>query len=227
MWSARLRNSGVQGAALVAITYVYFLIFAQFAFLHRLDALGIIGEHLKPVMAAMAMGGILLSLMAPRWRVLPKPERRMQTAFAIAGVAALLSLLTLNPAFASFVALLIGAGLGLLTVTLVTHLRRWTGTQHALMKVGFGTGISYLICNVPSFFASTPRIQAIAAAALCLIGAFLSSLTVDQQPDPEHPLRESPEIPFAWIIAAFTALIWLDSAAFYIVQNTASLKAAT
>jgi len=48
------RRSGWQGISLVAITYVYFLIFAQFAFLHRLADLGIAGAHLKAVMAAMA-----------------------------------------------------------------------------------------------------------------------------------------------------------------------------
>jgi hypothetical protein len=48
--------------ALIAITYVYFLIFAQFAFLNRLAELGIADTHLKLVMSAMAIGGILFSL---------------------------------------------------------------------------------------------------------------------------------------------------------------------
>ena len=39
--------SGWRGIALVAITYVYFLIFAQFAFLKRLAELGIADTHLK------------------------------------------------------------------------------------------------------------------------------------------------------------------------------------
>ncbi|MGA7158154.1 MAG: hypothetical protein WBY53_14975, partial [Acidobacteriaceae bacterium] len=59
-------SSGWQGIALIAITYVYFLIFAQFAFLHRLTALHIADAHLKTVMAAMALGGILFSLLTPR-----------------------------------------------------------------------------------------------------------------------------------------------------------------
>ena len=61
-----LRQSGWQGASLVAITYVYFLIFAQFAFLKRLASLGVAGPHLQAVMAAMAVGGILFSLLTPR-----------------------------------------------------------------------------------------------------------------------------------------------------------------
>src|SRR6478672_2859851 len=59
-------NSGWQGVCLVAITYVYFLIFAQFAFINRLSELGILGAHLKAVMGAMAFGGILFSLLTPR-----------------------------------------------------------------------------------------------------------------------------------------------------------------
>src|ERR1035437_5141490 len=59
-------QSGWQGASLVAITYVYFLIFAQFAFLQRVAILGVAGRHLTAVMAAMAAGGILLSLLTPR-----------------------------------------------------------------------------------------------------------------------------------------------------------------
>ena len=38
MSHGKMRNSGWRGASLVAITYVYFLIFAQFAFLNRLAA---------------------------------------------------------------------------------------------------------------------------------------------------------------------------------------------
>jgi len=67
-------KSGWQGASLVAITYVYFLIFGQFAFLKRLATLGIAGEHLTAVMAAMATGGVLLSLLTPRIKLWASPE---------------------------------------------------------------------------------------------------------------------------------------------------------
>ena len=68
MRCSKLAISGWQAAALVAISYVDFLIFAQFAFLKRLTALGIADARLKMAMAAMALGGILLSLLAPRLR---------------------------------------------------------------------------------------------------------------------------------------------------------------
>src|ERR1700759_3816616 len=152
MLLAKLHRSGVQGVGLIAVTYVYFLIFAQFAFIHRLDALGIAGDHLKFVMAAMAIGGILLSLLAPRVSFLPSPARRLQMGFSLAGIAAVLSLAPLTASSAILVAVLIGAGLGVLTVTLVTYLRQWTGDGNPLVKVGLGTGIGYLLCNVPLLF---------------------------------------------------------------------------
>ena len=164
---AKLRNSGIQGVGLIAVTYTYFLIFAQFAFIHRLDELGIAGAHLKAVMAAMAVSGVLVSLLASRIRGFYSPRGRLQLAFAISAAAALLTLSSLTLATAIVVSALIGAGLGLLTVTLVTHLRLWTGDQNAVIKVGFGTGLGYFLSNVPWLFAATPQNQSAFAAFLC------------------------------------------------------------
>ena len=225
---AKLRTSGVQGVGLIAVTYVYFLIFAQFAFIHRLDTLGITGPHLKSVMAGMAVGGIVLSLLAPRFAQLPSPARRLQCAFASAATAAFLTLAPLNLASAVAVSTLIGVGLGLLTVTLVTHLRQWTGERHALVKVGLGTGIGYFLCNVPLLFTTTPKFQSATAGLLCLVGIVLANFSLEPRPE---SLKEKPSvstaIPFPLVVASFTALIWFDSAAFFIIQNTASLKAGT
>ena len=65
------RLGGWQGVSLVASTYVYFLIYAQFGFLRRLADLGVTGNGLKLVMATMAMGGIGSSLLTPRLRLWP------------------------------------------------------------------------------------------------------------------------------------------------------------
>jgi hypothetical protein len=45
----RIQYCGWQGACLVAITYSYFPIFAQFAFLKRIANFGLAGPHLKTV----------------------------------------------------------------------------------------------------------------------------------------------------------------------------------
>ena len=213
--------------ALVAVTYVYFLIFAQFAFLHQLAALGIAGDHLKAVMAAMALGGILASFLIPRVRILPSPVLRLQLGFGIAGFAALLATVSLSFWSALVTALLIGAGLGVLTVTLVTHLTLWTGYRSALVKVGLGTGAGYLLCNVPQFFTATPHVQAAASAVLCAMGVLLAYSCIEEERLHGEEEKEPEPIPFVLVVASFAALIWLDSAAFYIIQSTASLKAGT
>jgi cytochrome c oxidase cbb3-type subunit 2 len=223
---AKYGGSGWQGAGLVAITYVYFLIFAQFAFLKRLTVLGIADVHLKTVMAAMALGGILLSLLAPRLSIWPSPDRRLRTGLIASGAAAFLALLPLSITGAIAVAFLIGAGLGLLTVTLVTHLRQLVGDRNPLLAVGLGTGTAYLACNFPPFFTSTANVQATTAGVLCLAGIGITFL-------PEPVLLESVtvqaprKISLGQLLIAFTALVWLDSAAFFIIQNTPALKAGT
>jgi cbb3-type cytochrome c oxidase subunit II len=228
MLLTKLRTSGIQGVGLIAVTYVYFLIFAQFAFLHRLDTLDIAGAHLKMVMAAMAAGGILLSLLTPRFKQFSSPVRRLQIAFSITAAAAFLTIAPLTLSSSVAVSFFIGAGLGLLTVTLVSHLRHWIGDRNALIKVGLGTGIGYFLCNLPALFTVTPQIQSATAGCLCLLGIVLANFTLDLPPE-SQPARAdvSTAIPFALVVASFSALIWLDSAAFFIIQNTTALKAGT
>ncbi len=221
----RLRQKGLRGVVLVAVTYVYFLIFAQFAFLTRLALLNLAATNLKIVMAAMAAGGILLSLLAPRLSFASSPVLRLRIAFTACGAAALLSLLPLSLVAAVAVAFLIGAGLGLLTVTLVTHLAAWTGPRNAFLKVGLGTGIGYFLCNVPVFFTASPQVQSVVAALLCVVGVCVTLKPPSEfQPNPPS---QSLSFSFLRALVSFAALVWLDSAAFFIIQHTASLKAIT
>jgi cytochrome c oxidase cbb3-type subunit 2 len=226
MLRGKWHNSGWQGASLVAITYVYFLIFAQFAFLQRLAILGVAGTHLTAVLAAMAAGGILLSLLTPRLILWPSPNLRLRVGLCVSGAAAFLSLFPLGPVVSMAVSFLIGAGLGLHTVTLVTHLRQWTGNRNPLLLVGMGTGVGYLICNLPVLFTASAGVQAATAGLLCLAGVCLT-----MTPPPVTPLESEvpsrPVVSFAHVLACFTVLIWLDSAAFFIIQNTPGLRAGT
>ncbi len=223
---AKENFSGWQGACLVAITYVYFLIFAQFAFLGRLATLGVAGAHLKLVMGAMAAGGILFSLLTPRLSWWESPDLRLRIGLVISAAAALLSLLPLGVAGAMAVSLLIGTGLGILTVTLVTHLRRWTGNGNPLAMVGLGTGVGYLVCNLPLLFNASAEAQAVTAGLLCMAGA---GITLRPGIDEIEPVKAQTQvaIPFLQVLASFAALVWLDSAAFFIIQHTPALKAGT
>ena len=220
------------GVLLIALTYVYFLIFAQFAFLKRLQELSIVDAYLKVVMGAMALGGIGLSLLAPRISLHPSPQLRIRQSLAVCALAAVLTLLRLDLLGSILVSFLIGCGLGLLTVTLVTHLRVVLGDRNNLVKVGLGTGIGYLCCNLPILFTASPQSQAIVAAVICFAGIFVPiehkalNESLSECPTISRvPLAQS--LFFAAALAGFTALVWLDSAAFFIIQNTPALKAGT
>jgi cytochrome c oxidase cbb3-type subunit 2 len=221
-----VRQSRWQGASLVAITYVYFLIFAQFAFLKRLASLGLADDHLKAVMAAMAIGGILFSLLTVRLSLWTSPNLRLRAGLLASGAAALLSLLPLGLAATFGVSFLIGAGLGLLTVTLVTHLRQWTGGRNALLLVGVGTGIGYFVCNLPPFFTASPELQASVAGLLCFAGVGITLLPAPAKLE-AAPIAQVRVPPFLRVLVCFAALVWLDSAAFFIIQSNPALKAGT
>ena len=225
-----MRNSDVsgwRGIALIAVVYIYFLIFAQFAFLARLAVLHIGGNEFKLTMAAMAMGGIFLSLLGPGISTLSNPGTRLRIGLAVSAIAALFSLSPLVAQSAVIVAFLIGSGLGISTVTLVTNLDLWIGKRRAVLKVGIGTGLAYAACNVPAFFTATPQYQALVAAALCIIGIALPLDSRQVQSDEGKCETPTSPMPFLVALFSFLALIWLDSAAFYIIQHNELLKAGT
>jgi cytochrome c oxidase cbb3-type subunit 2 len=222
-----LRNSnrlqGWRGVALAAGTYVYFLIFAQFGFLKRLAELGISTHHLKLVMAAMAAGGILASLVTPRLRWIRNPKPRLQLALFGCAVAAALTLLPLDAPASIVVSFLIGISLGSLTVTLVSHLALWIGSQ-PLFKVALGTGLGYFVCNIPALFTATPQRIAVTAASVALVCIVVANRTIARK-EIETALHVPPRaVSFPVVLIWFTALVWFDSAAFFIIQNSPALK---
>jgi cbb3-type cytochrome oxidase cytochrome c subunit len=221
------RFDGWRGIALVAGTYVYFLIFAQFGFLKRAEELGIAGDYLKPVMGAMAIGGIFASLLSPRFPFRRSPSSRLRVAWLGCGLAAAFSLLPLKLAGLLLTSLLIGISLGLLTVTLVANLPIWIGRTRPLYKVGLGTGLGYLICNCPPLFTAAPKMIAFSALSACLLAIAVASPHRALVPVDETPLLRNNAPAFVLVLVWFTALVWLDSAAFFIIQNSTSLKSGT
>ena len=218
-------TEGWPGIVLVAATYAYFLIFAQFGFLKRLAELGITEAGLPVVMGAMAAGGIMMSLVAPRSRLWNCPSCRLQTGFIGCALTAFWSLFPLNIFTAAGVALVIGLSLGLLTVTLVANLPLWIGSHRPLLKIGAGTGIGYFLCNFPPLFNGRTAVIAIVAGFCCVAGLIVANRSPLVSISPASlERRESRELPFVLPLGWFTALVWLDSAAFFIIQNSPALK---
>lgn len=199
----------------VAAVYGYFLLFAQFAFVEliRADGSGALDEKL--LLGAMALVGIAAGFFAA-W-LDPRPLV-IRTALLVAAVAA--GLATLSGAFpmALAIAVLTGGALGAASVALAALLPGWCG----LVWVGAGTGLGYAICNLPPVFQAAPAQQAAIAATLAIIGAIAV-------PSPWGWKRESPPcvLPFPAAILLFTALVWMDSAAFFIIQHSLDLKSGT
>lgn len=217
------RWRGWRGIVLVASTYTYFLIFAQFGFLERLNDLGLSAAHLKAVMAAMAVGGILASLATAWYRPESSPVRRLQGSLLGSAGAALLTLLPLGLAGALGVAALIGVSLGALTVTLVTHLPRWMGGRQPLVKIALGTGAAYFISNIPALFTASSNVIAITVSVLVAACVPLAGYaTPGADTAPESRVISQPN-PFLFLLLWFTALVWFDSAAFYIIQHAPAL----
>ncbi len=216
-------GSGWRGVVLVAATYFYFLIFAQFGFLKRLDGLGLSDVHLKAVMAAMALGGIFASLLTPRKLKHVAPRLRLQLSLAGCAAAAAMSLLPLNLPVSMAVAALIGVALGVLTVTLVTHLPLWIGHRHSLFKIALGTGIGYFLSNIPGLFAASAHVIAIPSAAALIL---CIPLTAEQSSAVDPPLPPAMQcgLPFLLVLLWFTALVWFDSAMFFILQHAPAVE---
>ena len=112
-------------------------------------------------MGGMALGGIGMSLLAPRSRVWNCPDLPPAERVHRLRLRGFLSLLPLNTFTAAGVALVIGLSLGLLTVTLVANLDGvdWLASAAAEDR-HLGTGIGYFVCNFPPLFNARPGVIA-------------------------------------------------------------------
>jgi cytochrome c oxidase cbb3-type subunit 2 len=118
-------------------------------------------------------------------------------------------------------ALLTGGALGMITVNLAAMLRRWCG----LMSVGIGVGLGYAICNLPTVFMSGAVHQSYFAAAFAMIACL--SVPHDGEAADEWSSSVHGTLPLIPALLGLTALVWLDSAAFFIIQHTHDLKEST
>lgn len=220
---ARQRDNLGLAALAVAATYGYFLLFAEFSFLAQVrEALGE-GGGLRVVMAGLGAGGVGGSLLA--WRRF-RPEhftRELAWSYVACAVmaagapwAAGLTALTLTAAG-------IGLALGWNTVTLATGLRALVRPDRLGWGIGLGTGAAYAFCNVPVIFTAGSAAQAWISAGLVLTAAAGLRRT-----EPVWSAGHSAARGTVWRwVGVFLALVWFDSAAFCIIQQTPGLREAT
>jgi cytochrome c oxidase cbb3-type subunit 2 len=219
---------GSLAAAVVAIcaTYVYFLVYAEFALLGLAEPMEAAGLPLRVTMGALGVGGVLGSIVAAWAHKHLALRPALAGGFTACAVTAVVSLFAASPAAFLVTAGTVGLSLGWLTVTLVTGLRSLLGGTKIGWWCGLGTGSAYALCNLPALFTASPRVQAVAgatAAGLGLVSVFwIQPVTTTTPIDADTSRRTS----WLWLIVLLT-LVWFDSAAFYVIQHTAALKGAT
>jgi cytochrome c oxidase cbb3-type subunit 2 len=226
------------GVVAIAAAYVYFLIFAQFAFVKQVQAEHLNQDGLRFVMACMGIAGICASLAAGR-AFRPKSGAQcigLITGFTGCGIAAVMALYAQGRLMDGIVAVVIGVSLGMLTVNLAAGLRFLFGhgsvQRHRGLCVGIATGMAYAVCNIPPVFAGTTHRQTVLAIVACIAGIIATwFLWISDSQDDNRPLEKKAKTPglpgsfaFGRWVAIFLALVWLDSAAFNILQTTPELN---
>ncbi len=213
----------------VAATYVYFLLFAEFALLRLAAPLAGRGGSLRAVMAVLGAGGVAGSVVAARTFRVERFRRTLAAGFLATAVAAGLALLAVRAGNAGFFAVAAGAvglALGWLTVTLASGLRAAAGGKRLGLVCGAGTGLAYAVCNVPTVFESAAAAQTWIALAVVLAGAG-ATRWIEVRPAPAEQAGDFARGAAIVWVAVLLLLVWLDSAAFYIIQHAPAAKAAT
>jgi mono/diheme cytochrome c family protein len=227
MREAGARCSWWAAVGAVAATYFYFLIFAEFAWLELARALAAEADRLRIVMAALGAGGVLGAVAAGRWFRRGRRRRMLAWGFRACAAAAALAPAVAAPGLAVPLAAGIGLALGFLTVVLAAVLRAATDGRRLGLAVGAGTGAAYAACNVPGVFEAAPAAQAWLAAAVVLAASLLPRLLVLAAVE---PLTAPPDYDRGGVlrgVGVLLALVWMDSAAFYVIQHAPALRAAT
>lgn len=223
-----MRHTYWSAIGLIAATYTYFLVFAQFGFLHRVrESLG--EGHWNLVLGVMGLAGLVGALFTlARYRA-GAGRRWLLVGFVGAGVGSLLAAEASKLYLFIFSAGLSGFFLSTLTVSLVGVLANMLPAYRVGLVCGMGTGAAYLFSNVPVVFEASARGQCFLATLVC-VGGFLCAR---RAPIPDAPSRKSREpVNWSWRaligwLGIFMVLVWSDSAAFTRIQETPVLKAAS
>lgn len=230
--SSRKQWESMIGVIAIAVTYIYFLLYAQFGFVSYLKLFFPDPLYTEKGMGAMGAGGLLFSILTAV--LLRTQTSRMMLAISFSGCAfaALLTLVHASITLFLIAAFLIGGFAGMLTVTLAAGLRNWIPSSRFGLFVGLGTGLAYLICNIPALFDASPKVQTLFSAMICLPGLWcaLRPLPVEQDQEAWTPQLSPGEfrgLGFVSIVLMFLALVWLDSTAFATIQLTETLRSHT
>lgn len=223
----------VPAAGLVAGIYVFFLIFAQFGFVHGLRGAGMSVEAIHRTLGVMALAGIITSVLSVV--IMRRVQARYVGTFGLLTASLAGGLAGLGFHAAGFgtplfvlVAVLTGVGLGAATVAAAVLLRAFTGGRALGLHVGAGTGLAYLVCNIPGIFDAAPATKGWFGAAAALggaVAAWAGRTRLEVRDGSRYrALGRREAVGLATV--AFLGLVWFDSAAFTVVQSSTQLRSA-
>jgi cytochrome c oxidase cbb3-type subunit 2 len=213
------------GAVLaIAATYAYFLLFTEFAFLSLVSSSG----HSSPrlVMAFLGAGGLAGSVLAAWVFDEARFPFLLAGGFAACALAAVGSQWSVTAGQLGLLAGFVGLSSGFLPATLASGLGLVLPPARAGLLVGLGTGLAYAVCNIPALFAAPVSVQSRVSVLLALAGLaaalLLRPAARKVSSDSEYTWGASA----AWVLV-FGLLVWLDSAAFYVIQHRPALQGLT
>jgi cbb3-type cytochrome c oxidase subunit II len=213
-------------ALMVAGIYGYFLLFSQFAFLEMVTLRLAHPIAIKSVLACMAFGGVVGGFWVARTRF----QRAMDWGMLGCAVTAWISTLAHNGLLMGVVSLMMGLSLGAVTTSLAARTGEWLKGKNRCLWVGVGTGLGYALCNVPQLFQASPQHQAYFAAIMMLVayGAYCLIGQTNITQLAEEPSGKTPSVKILLGgVIIFLAMVWLDSAAFFVIQHAPDMKKAT
>lgn len=216
------------GVLSITFCYIFFLIFAQFSFLDLIR--DIHGEAaINGIMAVMGLSGILFSLLSIILLNKYNGAILIKIGFFFCSLSAFFSLYSNSVLEFSFCAFLIGSGLAVLTVSLATNLTSLFNYTHIGLMTGLGTGLAYLSCNLPIIFQGNAHQRTVFSVLICAIPILFKYSVSEKRIDLDAKNIIDPKNykSVLLMLLAFTALVWFDSSAFYIIQQSPSYKSIT
>jgi cytochrome c oxidase cbb3-type subunit 2 len=214
---------------LVAAVYIYFLIFSQFGFLHRVAA-GVGDDSQNLVLGVMGLAGIVGALVAGFGYRPEKARVMLVLGFLGSALSAAMAAVGSSIYWYLVAAAVSGVSLGALTVVVVGLLDDFCSRQWIGFLCGLGTGIAYFFSNVPIVFEGSPMAHCWIGVVVALVGLGLSLGISSPGPksaaEDAKPRAASGRI-LVRMILIFLILIWMDSAAFSQIQETPELKQAS
>lgn len=222
---ALLRNT--RSLLLLVTTWFYFLVFAQFALLHKVETLCAPLE-LKWMLGGMTFFGVCGALLAGARCQSRALAMWIWGAQGIAVIAAVMAGLARTSSALWMPSILAGLSLGVLTVAVVAWMDFQRFGRQAAFFVGLGTGLAYFLANVPWVFQASAELQSFIAALGCAMGslALIGARVEELSSRATGLFKGKSNRSLVLAVAVFGALVWVDSGAFAWMQSIPSFREA-